>query len=67
MNDVEDFVRRCALLKTQLLNMTSTEESCRVWTSVMCEFLRAMAKSQENPNGALEQIIAVLRREAKDE
>ena len=59
--DVEAFVRRCNHLKHILKTVVEPlEPSGRVWASVMCCCMVELCKSQDDPAGALREIMLVL-------
>lgn len=59
--EMEDFVQRCLYLQKKIDFMSHSEESPRVWISVLVEMIKNITKDQENSKACIEQIIDVLR------
>lgn len=53
----EEFVKQCVRLQNSLLIIFVTEEpSPRVWMSVMCEFMKNIILTQNNPSECFAQL-----------
>lgn len=57
----KDFVKRCMVLRGQIQCFFMFEPNSRVITSVLCEFIREIVQNQKDSQGALNQVIHLLK------
>ncbi len=67
MNAREDFVLRCKRLQSHMKMYMALEDSPRVWTSVLTTLLASITLDQEDPIGALDQVINAMKNMIKDQ
>ena len=57
----EEFIRKCISLENIIKSLGSVEESPRVWTAVLCNFMKFFINTSGNRTKALQQVIKSLK------
>ena len=65
--EIEDFAKRCRVLEKNIKFYYLLEQSPRVWSAVLSTLLKDIVHSQNDPDGALEQVINLLKEKHKDD